>query len=647
MSFLPSCLDHARCTAFLLATCSVLLLGRSTTRAQPMDYDLSAREGRAQLVIDSVAAHARSLDLAAFKASDCCAGGKYGAYLAMALFEKKDALTKARRFAAQQLVGGGDMFREYTTMALYMQYHRLYGKALRQKVKQDQLESNFYRPGKRGDLGGASENHKLMYAAAAYLGGRAWPEDYPQRWYEAGRDYLKGWFEEVTELGFWEQDSPTYTIHHMGPLLSVAEHAPEGSEMKRMAEMTLDWYFASMAGEYLHGYWITAAARDYDPLFGLERSAETTALTWLAFGDAPFAPEPNVDQPLRHWKATLHFAASEEYRVPQVLRQIATDRDEPFVHREYMVRNPMHPHEYSYIAPRYGVASIVGEGENIPPDMTRWKVQWVPEKRSDEPSTFLMKHPEPGTDTWRAWRGASPAERVLQHRGTLLAVYRIAEGWKPFIEGPVSEGSYEAVRHDREHGWLFLHAGPVLLAVKATDGLRFSGERGGVRLLRSDGRRNGLIVETASVGRYGGSDAEDELARFRQAILRRTTVDAAGVSRDRPRLRYISLRGDTLAITHGGERAVNGEAITFSGWPLLDDPWIHQDVGASAMHRVFPMDKDPWKQHDTGAAILRLEHGDRRRVYNFETWTVRSTLEEEAPADGARPASSSSDRRRR
>ena len=65
------------------------------------------------------------------------------------------------------------------------------------------------------------------------------------------------------------------------------------------------------------------------------------------------------------------------------------------------------------------------------------------------------------------------------------------------------------------------------------------------------------------------------------------------------------------------------------------------------MHRVFPMDKDPWKQHDTGAAVLRLEHGDRRRVYNFETWTVRSTLEEKAPADGARPASSSSDRRRR
>ena len=463
---------------FLLKPVISFSQGSIDSKIQNKYPDFDARK---QLIIDSMAAWAGDFTMEDFKASDDFEGGKYGAYPIMALYETGQ-IDKAREFTAQQLVGGAAMFREYSTMALYMEYHHLYGDELREKVKKDQLNSRFINVNAEADdmsvsqshrnpkIGGASENHKLMYAAAAYLAGLAWPDEYPKAWYQIGYDHLMDWFDLVTSIGFWEEDSPTYLIHHMGPILSVADHAPPRSPMKRKAEMALDWYFASVAGEYLHGYWITASSRDYDPLFGLAHSAETTALMWLAFGDAPFLPGPHELQPFRHWKATLHFAIS-NYRVPDILRRIATDRDEAFVHRELMMRNPMYPREYNYVAPRYGVASIIGEGDNIPPDMTRWKVQWVADQRDEEPSVFLMKHPKPGEDDWTEWQGASPAEQVIQHEGTLVAVYRMEDDWKPFIDGPVFEDSYEAIRHDDDA--LYLHAEEVLLAVRAVNGLQF------------------------------------------------------------------------------------------------------------------------------------------------------------------------------
>jgi hypothetical protein len=168
---------------------------KGTTRKANMDF-----ESRKQLLLDSIANWANTLDLEGFKKSDEFDGGKYGAYPIMALFEKGQ-IEKARQFAAQQLVGGAAMFREYTTMALYMQYHELYGQALRDKVKQDQMKSNFFNFSSTDDsvdvsqshrnnkLGGASENHKLMYASAAYLAGIAWPDDYPKEWYQVGYDH--------------------------------------------------------------------------------------------------------------------------------------------------------------------------------------------------------------------------------------------------------------------------------------------------------------------------------------------------------------------------------------------------------------------------------------------------------------------------
>jgi len=598
----------------------ILVFFISSLSAYPNREETNHRDNkdfksRKQLLLDSIANWANTLDLEGFKKSDDYEGGKYGAYPIMALFEKGQ-IDKACQFAAQQLVGGAAMFREYTTMALYMQYHKLYGQYLCDKVKQDQLKSNFFnfygtdgsadisQNHRNSKLGGASENHKLMYASAAYLAGIAWPDDYPQKWYQAGYEHLMNWFDIVTKIGFWEEDSPTYLIHHMGPILTVAEFAPEGSEMKKRASMVLDWYFLSIAGEYLKGYWITPVARDYNPMYGLANSAESTALTWLYFGDAALVPNPHVHQTFLHWKAALHFALS-DYELPDIIKRIATDRHQSFIHREFMKKNPMEPKEYCYITPTYGMASIVGENGRIVPDATRWKVQWVAESKEKEPSVFFLKHPY-GDNDWRAWRGASPAEQVLQCKDALIAVYRMEDGDKGFIDGPFPSSSFKVIKH--EENWLFLHSGNCLIATYAAKGFSISDEerlRDGSEItyksLKSNGRKNGLIVQTASVGSYKSKSPEAELKLFKQDILSKTKIDTSGIDADKPRLKYKSLSGNWLEIEFNNFKKINGKILDLENWPLLENPWMHQEIGGK----------------------LILKHNNEERVYDFANWTVK------------------------
>jgi len=573
-------------------------------------------ESRKNMIIDSLADWASKFTLEDFKASDDFEGGKYGAYPIMALYERGH-IEKAREFTAQQLVGGAAMFREFSTMALYMEYHHLYGEELREKVKQDQLKSNFFnleaeveekevsQSHRNERLEGASENHKLMYAAAAYLAGIAWPDEYPKEWFNIGYNHLMRWFDTVTSIGFWEEDSPTYLIHHMGPIVSVADHAPEGSEMKTKATMVLDWYFASVAGEYLHGYWITPAARDYNPLYGLAFSAETTSLTWLYFGDVAQIPNPHVYQPWRHWKAVTHFAVS-DYRLPDIIKRIATDRDQPYVHKEFMAKNPMRPKEYCYINSKYGMSSILSEEGRIVPDMTRWKVQWVASKPDGEPSTFFMKHPYEEND-WKSWRGASPAEQVLQHENALIAVYKIDEGKKEYIEGPYREEVFEAVMEEK--GWRFMHTGSNLIAVKAINGLELTGEERSldhhpeiqVELLKSYGLRNGLIIQTAPLEDYKNINAEESLKLFMNDVLSNTEIDSSDINRDYPELSFKSLSGNQLAIKFDHYKKVNDEQLNFTNWPLLGNPWMHQKYKGDG---------------------LILKHAGEKRIYDFQNWKI-------------------------
>jgi hypothetical protein len=74
-----------------------------------------------------------------------------------------------------------------------------------------------------------------------------------------------------------------------------------------------------------------------------------------------------------------------------------------------------------------------------------------------------------------------------------------------------------------------------------------------------------------------------------------------------PRLTYTSLSGHVLDLTarpHGqpytDQHKVDGQTINYMDFPLLDNPWVHQDVDGD---------------------ILSLKHGKSSLIYNFSNWT--------------------------
>ncbi len=296
--------------------------------------------------------------------------------------------------------------------------------------------------------------------------------------------------------------------------------------------MAFEWYMAGVAAEYLHGYWITPSARDYVPVHGMHLSEESLATLWLYFGDTgnriPHPHPTSGHEAFRHWYCAIHMATS-DYRLPEAFVNIARDRVQPYVFKEFFDKNPMNPAEYGFINKNYGLTSMVSESGNPPPDMTRWKLQWVPVEAESEPSVFFMKHPMPNEDGgWKNWEGASPYEQVYQHEGTLISMYKIpGTDTHPFIDGPLDTTLFELIIN--RDNWWFLHAGKMLFALYAENGLRLTGEEriaydhfGTTALtgvIRSDGNKNILIVETALQEDFEGADAREELDHFAEVVL--------------------------------------------------------------------------------------------------------------------------------
>ena len=98
----------------------VMLIHITAQNAKQLLPDLQDFNSRSNIIIDSLSGWASTFTLEDFKNSDYYDGGKYGAYPVMALFER-GYIEQAREFAAQQLIGGAAMFREFSTMALYME----------------------------------------------------------------------------------------------------------------------------------------------------------------------------------------------------------------------------------------------------------------------------------------------------------------------------------------------------------------------------------------------------------------------------------------------------------------------------------------------------------------------------------------------
>ncbi len=379
----------------------------------------------------------------------------------------------------------GDMFWMYPTVLVTYLGRDVLPESTRRRMR-DLWRT--YRP-YRGD----TENHWAMYYTSLYLITQLYPDDPAETWFngrssqenhEEARDYLLAWIDLTTTKGQGEFDSPGYIAFYLVAMSNLYAFADDPA-MRLRAHMMLDYLLADFAAESLDGLYVGAFSRVYpDPLVDRWNN-NSTSFAWLLFGNTPFMP--------RGESAALAMSG---YEPPAVLAAIATDRSEPYVHRE--LKRTRHRIRYSdvknarvykttYMRPEYAVGSIQG-GLLQPIQQHTWEVFWRPEHPKDSHTMVFAMHPysssyelamyfpeEPenlteavskskGTyDLPDKWTGGSPYEQVVQDEDALIALYDIEPGTRfPFISGFFPKAL--AAREEDASGWIFARGGDALIA---------------------------------------------------------------------------------------------------------------------------------------------------------------------------------------
>jgi hypothetical protein len=476
-----------------------------------------------------------------------------------------------------------------------------------------------YRP-YRGD----TENHWAMYYTSLYLMSQLRSGLSGDQWFNGkssaenhreARSYLLHWIDRTTRQGQGEFDSPhymSYFVASMGLLYAYAEDP----KMRKQAHMMLDYLLADFAAESLNGLYAGAFSRIYPgPLFNRWEDS-STAYAWMLFGNAPFRPR----------RGAMILAMS-GYEPPAVLHGIATDRSEPYVHRErkrtrdrirYSEVRSRPVYKYTYMREEYALGSIQG-GLLQPIQQHTWELLWASDDPKEGHHVLFSLHPyttsyelamyfpeEPRTmiadvvqskgtyDSPDKWTGASPHEEVVQEKDALVALYDIPEDLDrfPHISGYFSKELSR--REEDDSGWIFAQGGEALIGYYPLAEYEWQQEEGKGWRLHSPHRHNGAVVQVAPAGQYPSFEA------FKQAV-RSLPLDTE--TEPTPRVAFTSLRGDRIEFTYGETPVVNGRPVNYDEWPLYDGPFM---------------------QAETGSNRLTLRHGSRRRSLNFDTVTLKN-----------------------
>ncbi len=503
-------------------------------------------------------------------------------------------------------------------------------------------------------LRGDTENHWCMYYASLYLMAELYPDDPAESWFTGkssaenraeAKAYLVQWMDIATTIGQGEFNPTHYIGEYAIPMLYLASWAQD-PEMRQRGQMKLDWLMADLAENTLDGMLRGPNARTDDTSVVQRWLALATYFSWQMFGNT--VPPPN------YGGFGLFFAiAADNYRLPEVIHHIATDRDHDFVQRDlkrtrrrWRYSDELMPLVYktNYRHRDYAVGSTQGGLVTDPIQAHVWDVTWaVPDPRGVH-NTMFSVHPyssgkimqmyftelpdhmienlssqgKPSYDVPDKILGSSPHEQVFQDLDTVIALYDIPDGTRfPHINGFFSKDLVN-VTTDKS-GWIFAQGGNTYLAYRPLAGYAWQHRLGykqlpsttgykwdridlgdkGDKLLYSPHPKNGTIVQAASAGEF------KDFAAFQAAIRALPLVFSLEPT---PTVKFTTLRGKTISFTYGATPVVDGQAIDYSKWKLFEGPYLNAERGSRQ---------------------LTLTHGRLERVLDFNTLTITDRVKPE------------------
>jgi hypothetical protein len=423
-------------------------------------------------------------------------------------------------------------------------------------------------------------------------------------------------------IGQGEFDSPTYMVVFLCPMLLLQEFAAEPG-MKTRANMMVDLLLADFAAEHLDGNYGGGHSRDYPDDIINPLASPMTMFAWFYFGQPEMEQWNDVRYRPRHrgsWETV--FAAVSSYRIPEIIRNMATDRTHPYVHREKKrVRNVIRfdteknppVYKYTYMTPRYVMGSLQG-GILQPIQQHTWDITFASKRANN---TLFSLHPFasgkelamffPEEQKFLAgevdryhlvytnpakWNSSSPYEQTFQHKNDLIVLYDIPEG----IRHPHADGFFAKTLDERivdPSGWIFARNDQVFVGVYPLSSYEWIEEEVDWRW-RSTARKTGWVVEVGTTEDAGTFTAFQE--GLRQRVPDTTDLARTGT------VRFVTGGKDAMAFTFGGTRVLNGKTVTFKDYPLYEGPWMHARVGEG---------------------VITLTDGKHTRVLDFPAGVVK------------------------
>ncbi|MFI5355982.1 MAG: hypothetical protein ACHQ4G_01465 [Opitutales bacterium] len=494
---------------------------------------------------------------------------------------------------------------------------------------------------------GDTENHWAMYYTSLYLMSELYPNEPADSWFNGkssaenlaeARSYLISWMDLATTVGQGEYNPSHYIGEYAIPMLMLATWGQDPA-MRQRGHMMLDWIFADLAENTLHGVLRGANARTDDTSV-LERwNALASFFSWMLFGNTP--PTAGYGG----W-GTYFAVVAANYHVPEVIYRIATDRAGPYLQhdlkrtrRRWRYSDVLFAPVYktTYMTGDYAVGSYQG-GHSDPIQTHVWDVTWdVPDPRGVQNTMFSMQpyvsnrlmqmyfaeYPDgladgvarqgkPSYNQPDKLLGSSPYEQVCQSLDAVIALYDIAPGAAyPQVNGFFSRD----LRHVTEDpsGWIFAEGGRTYLAYRplapyhwqahlaykqlpSLHGYAWERVNDGSRILVSPHRKNGTLVQAASAGEY------QDFAAFQTAVR---ALPLAFQLEPVPAVAFTTLRGHHVTFTYDRTPAIDGRPVDYAKWQLFEGPFLNAGKGSRR---------------------LTLTHGRLQRVLDFNSLTIADSV---------------------
>ncbi|KPL21088.1 MAG: hypothetical protein AMJ93_10490 [Anaerolineae bacterium SM23_84] len=406
-----------------------------------------------------------------------------------------------------------------------------------------------------------SDNHTAVQASSIFLAAQMLKDessDYAQL-YENWRVWWSQFLDGLAKRGFWETASPTYVERHLAPIYNLYDFA-EDPLIRKKAEMLIDWYWAEIAQELLHGVRGGAKMRVY----GIEegdrgaisaRNDTMYGVYYLYFADSEFESDPSMAN------AEMYSAifATSSYRPPDTILELAAN---PQVRASYEIKErrkgscfvwdhsnagegPYNSRRYAYVTPDYVLGSFQTDADK----------QFMPlagQTPHMQNSLVFATSPEARI----AWgeRGyiSSGHINVFQHRNVVIASASGHPELRMAYHFP-EPGVLDQV--DEEGQWTFVKEGSAYAALRRFDEV--------------------LIIEAAS-----SQDYANDFARFKAAI-RETEVTFAPASSGT--CRY------SCACNPLQEKlpTLNGQLVDWDSYPLFASPYVNSDWDSGFLQVVF------------------------------------------------------------